>query len=201
MTAPRRIGAQDSRTRAALLDVTAQIMVEEGYAAATSRRVAARAGVKPALVHYYFQTMDDLYLALLRQGAEETLRRYGEALGSPTPLRALWELSYDPQRTALVSEFQALSNHRKAIRAEIASLAERFRGMEVKALAALLSERGIDTGAFPPEALALFFTATANVLVLEDALGLTTGHREALAVVERFLDRYEPRAEGRTGGA
>jgi len=41
-------------TRDLLIEATGALMVEEGYAAATSRRVAARAGVKPALVHYHF---------------------------------------------------------------------------------------------------------------------------------------------------
>ena len=60
MTASERPKARDSATRALLIDATIQIMLEEGYAAATSRRVAAKAGVKPALVHYYFPTMDEL---------------------------------------------------------------------------------------------------------------------------------------------
>ena len=62
MTATRRIGAEDSSTRAALLDAAQQLMLDEGYAAVTSRRVAAQAGLKPQLVHYYFRTMDDLFL-------------------------------------------------------------------------------------------------------------------------------------------
>ena len=70
MTASDRPKARDSTTRDMLVDATSQLMVEEGYAAATSRRVAAKAGVKPALVHYYFPTMDELYLAVFRIGAD-----------------------------------------------------------------------------------------------------------------------------------
>ena len=51
--------------RERLMEATAQIMRDEGYAAATSRRVAARAGVRSALVYYYFPTMDDLFVAVL----------------------------------------------------------------------------------------------------------------------------------------
>ena len=57
-------------TREALIEATAQIMLDEGYAAATSRRVAAQAGVKSALVHYYFPSMDDLFVAVLRDKAD-----------------------------------------------------------------------------------------------------------------------------------
>ena len=52
MAAARRIGAENSATRTAILDATELVMVEEGYANASTRRVAARAGLKPSLVHY-----------------------------------------------------------------------------------------------------------------------------------------------------
>src|ERR1044071_8381096 len=86
-----RIGRE--ATRDALIKATAQVMLEEGYAAASSRRVAAKAGGKPALVHYYFPSMDDLFLAVLREGAETNLYRQREALAGDAPLHALWKLN------------------------------------------------------------------------------------------------------------
>ena len=71
LTTPRRIGTETSKTRAALLDAAEKLMLEEGYAAVTSRHVAAKAGLKPQLVHYYFRTMEDLFLALFRRRAEQ----------------------------------------------------------------------------------------------------------------------------------
>ena len=71
-SAPRR-----RRPRGALLDAAEQLMLEEGYAAVTSRRVAAQAGLKPQLVHYYFRTMDDLFLAVFRRRAEPGARAPG----------------------------------------------------------------------------------------------------------------------------
>ncbi|MBL7502762.1 TetR family transcriptional regulator, partial [Frankia sp. CN7] len=43
MTAPRRVGAQTSKTRATLLDRAERLMLDEGYAAVTYRALAARA--------------------------------------------------------------------------------------------------------------------------------------------------------------
>lgn len=86
----RSRGGRESATRVALIEATAQVMLDEGYAAATSRRVAAKAGVKSALVHYYFPSMDDLFLAVLRTGAETNLARQREALADDRPLHALW---------------------------------------------------------------------------------------------------------------
>ena len=194
----RRFGAEDSQTRRALLDAAAQIMLEEGYAAATSRRVAARAGVKPALVHYYFRTMDDLYLALFRRGAEANLRRQEKALAADRPLQHLWEFGNDPDSTALMAEFIALANHRKTIKAELLAYAERFRTIQIKAVTELLNRYGVDTTAFHPAAATVILTSISRILAIEVGLGLTAGHAETIELVERFLHGIEP---PRTGDA
>lgn len=199
MATRRRIGAPDARNRGVLLDAAERLMLEEGYAAVTSRRVAGRAGLKPQLVHYYFRTMDELFLELFRRRAEEGLRRQAEALSSPRPLRALWEFSTDPAAVALTVEFVALANHRKELRAEIARYAERFRHAQAEALAALAGRYGIDPEEFPPIALSMLMTSVSRVLVMEEAaLGMSAGHAEAVAIVERYLRRYEgdPEAAG-----
>jgi TetR/AcrR family transcriptional regulator len=194
MSTTRRLGAEDSASRTALLDAAQHLLLEEGYAAVTSRRVGARAGLKPQLVHYYFRTMDDLFLALVRRGAEQNLERQARALASPHPLRALWEFSSDPAGTTLMVELFALANHRKAIRAELAAYAGRFRRLQSEALARILERHGVDADAFPPAAMAVLMTAVAQILVMEEALGLTDGHAEMRALVERYLARDEDAA-------
>ncbi len=135
MASARRIGAPDAKNRVVLLDAAEQLLLEEGYAAVTSRRVADRAGLKPQLVHYYFRTMEDLFLAVFRRRAEEGLGVLTTALESPQPLWALWRFSTKPEATRLTMEFMGLANHRKALRAEIVYYAERFREEQNKAIA------------------------------------------------------------------
>src|ERR1700681_1569480 len=122
-----RVGRE--ATREALIEATAQIMVDEGYAAATSRRVAAKAGVKPALVHYYFPSMDDLFVAVLRDKAETNLQRQRKAIAEKEPLHALWQLS-GATDAQLFPEFLAMANHRKVILSEISSYGMRCRAPE-----------------------------------------------------------------------
>jgi TetR/AcrR family transcriptional regulator len=191
MKTNRRIGAEDSATRRMLLDAATRLMIEEGYAAVTSRKVAARAGLKPALVHYYFRTMDDLFVALVRRGARQNLARYAGALASPRPLRALWKLSSDPAGVTLTTEFSALANHRKAIGVVLREYAEEFRRLQIRALSSVLQGYGIDPAQFPPEAVLVLMTALAQILVQEEALDLTMGHTETRALVERYLSHYE----------
>src|SRR6476661_10427305 len=116
MTSARRIGAPEAKNRVVLLDAAEQLLLEEGYASVTSRRVAEKAGLKPQLVHYYFRTMGDLYLAVFRRRAEQGLEAQAQALQSPQPLWALWRYSSDPRITAFTVEFMALASHRHELR-------------------------------------------------------------------------------------
>jgi AcrR family transcriptional regulator len=191
MGSPRRIAGPDSKNRNVLLDAAEQLMLAEGYAAVTSRRVATEAGLKPQLVHYYFRTMDDLFLAVFRRRAEEGLARQAQALASPEPLRALWEYSTDPAGTALTMEFMALASHRETIRTEIGRYSELFRVAQIEALAGLMQRAGSAADGLSPAALSVLMTSLARVTVMERAIGLSVGHAETLALVEQNLERLE----------
>ena len=167
-------------------------MLEEGYAAVTSRHVAAAAGLKPQLVHYYFRTMDDLFLALFRRLAEQGLERQVRAFESEQPLWAVWDLSRDPGGNALTMEFTALANHRKEIRAEIAASAERYRSELRTGIGAVFERYGVSAERLPPLVCSVLVTSLARVLVIErETLGMSSGHEETVAFVEDLLCRLE----------
>jgi AcrR family transcriptional regulator len=189
----RRIGAVDSRTRAQLVDAAEQLLLEEGYAAVTSRRVGARAGLKPQLVHYYFRAMDDLFLEVFRRRADENVARVERALAADASLHALWHLNADPRGARFMIEFVALANHRKAIRVEIARYAERFRAAQLRVLTAGFARAGISDDDMPASVALLLMTGLTQVLSLEQTLGVTGGHEETLAFVDAAIDRLEPR--------
>ena len=187
MAAPRKSKADDVGTRLRLIEATAQIMHDEGYAAATSRKVAAKAGVKQALVYYYFPTMDDLFLDVLKAGADAALSQMRAALTADDPIRALWEINSDERRTVLNTEFMALANHRKVIGAELKAFAERVRDIETAAVTLALRANGVDLDAYPPVAIAMLVAQTARSLGNELAVGVTQGHEELRALVERHI--------------
>jgi AcrR family transcriptional regulator len=49
-----------------ILEAARALFAERGFQGTSVRAVAARAGVNPALVHHYFETKDQLFLAALR---------------------------------------------------------------------------------------------------------------------------------------
>jgi AcrR family transcriptional regulator len=188
MASRRRIGVEGSETWTLLLDTAEKIMREEGYPAVTTRRLASRMGVSSQLVHYYFRSMDDLFLALMRRGQERSIGRLIQAFTSEEPLRALWDLYSDKDFSRLALEFMALTNHRKSICAEAARSSKHMRSLEAKALARVLAARGVDSKMYPATGLALLLSAIPRVMVLEATLGVTLGHAEATAMVDRFFN-------------
>jgi TetR/AcrR family transcriptional regulator len=191
MASDRRIGGPDAKNRGVLLDAAEQLMLEDGYAAVTSRRVADRAGLKPQLVHYYFRTMDDMFIEVFRRRAVEGLEAQAAALASPQPLWALWEFGTDPAGTRLTMEFMGLANHRKALQTEIAVYAERFREQQVDGISKALRRYGYDVADVPPVVWAVFATSISRVLIMEQTLGMSAGHAETLAFCMDWLHRLE----------
>lgn len=64
--APRGRRAGHSETREQILAAAREAFAEAGFRGATIRGIAATAGVDPALVHHFFGSKDDLFLAALQ---------------------------------------------------------------------------------------------------------------------------------------
>lgn len=187
----RRPASEDSETRTALLNAAARVMVDEGYAAVTTRRIGVEAGVNSALVYYYFESMDGLFVELFRRGAEQSLAGMQEAVRSPQPLWRVWDLSREQSSSALTMELIALANHRKALRAEIAHYARRSRRIQLDGLTEVLAGYGIDPAQWPASAVLVILSGISRFLHIEDAFDVDIGHDETLALVERLITEVE----------
>lgn len=163
-------------------------MLEEGYAAVTSRRIAKRAGL-PNAIHYYFETMDDLFIELFRRGANRSLERQEEVLTSPQPLWAFWDFMLDRSNGDLNMEFIALANHRKPIRSEIAESSRTFRQGQLSALAGVIETAKSEAAS--PEAIVLLLSAVSRFLITENAFDLDIGHAEVIEFVEGCIREIE----------
>ncbi|MDF0545384.1 TetR/AcrR family transcriptional regulator [Sphingobium sp. H39-3-25] len=189
MKQKRRVGTENSETRAKIVDAAEHVIRDQGYAAASTRRVAEHAGLPPSLVHYYFPTTDDLLLAVFKRGAEQSDAMIEQALASDDPIRALWRFFSDTSRTALAIEFMALANHRKSIKEEIAKHSDAMRARQSELFTRLLGSRIAAAEGCTPEGLSLLLAAIGRTLVMEHSLGVSAGHDEARAFVDAWLDR------------
>ncbi|ORV82285.1 TetR family transcriptional regulator [Mycobacterium interjectum] len=198
-TKPRRIGAETSKTRDTLLDCVEKMMLEEGYASVSYRALAARAGVTPSLVQYYFPSLDEIFLAAIQRYSERNLAVLANALDarSDDPLHALWDFSWDEATGALMTEFLALGNHRRSIRSAIADVTNAVRKVEVEALARKFGKGARLDGDLSLGAVALLVTGIPKFLNLEEGVGVHAAHDEVANAIEKYLDTFETRSTRR----
>lgn len=187
----QRVGSEQSATRALILNATEKLMLNEGYASVSSRRVAKEIEVKPSLIHYYFPTTDDLLLAVFRRAVEETVEKQDDAFATDTPLNKLWNNFLDPDRTAIALEFMALANHREAIKKEIADYTQRTRQRRAELLAKAYDFDLKNSDQLSPAGLNVLLLSVARTLVMEHSLGISTGHEDVKVYIEALIKRLE----------
>jgi AcrR family transcriptional regulator len=196
---PRRVGAETSKTRDALLDCVETMMLEEGYASVSYRALATKAGVTASLVQYYFPSLDDIFLAAIRRYSDRNFELLRRGLDTRTedPLHAMWEYSWDEATGALITEFMALGNHRKSIRSEIAAVTERMRKLQIDALRDKYSPEVSLAGDLSLGAIVLLITGLPKFLNLEEGVGVKSAHADVIRAFEQYLDTIEPPAKSR----
>jgi AcrR family transcriptional regulator len=193
MAGGRQPRAATEEKRRRILDATEEIMLKEGYAAVSSRSVATAVGIQAPLVHYYFATLDDLFVAVLRRRAARNVERMEAALLSSEPLREWWQLASDPRGTALMVELLAAANHRPALKAEMGAIAREVRRMQMEVLERILPEYDIDPALFPPPLVAAAMQGLAFSAVQDSVAGYDTSADEAIAAMDKLVERLEAR--------
>jgi AcrR family transcriptional regulator len=103
-----------------ILDAARAILVEDGYAELTTRKVAKRAGIRQSNLQYYFPAKVDLVRALFERTTGETgrliARRLAERRMSPRQ-RLVWTLDqflkshHSPEQQIFLRELWALAAH------------------------------------------------------------------------------------------
>jgi AcrR family transcriptional regulator len=99
---PARRRAKQARSRStidAILEAAARVLVREGYAAATTNRIAEKAGVSIGTLYQYFADKNDLFDSLIRR----EMRSLAQVLDAEEPRAG------EPLETALHRLFRRLT--------------------------------------------------------------------------------------------
>lgn len=90
--APRKRGDD---TRARIIEETVRCITEEGFAAATAKHVAERAGVTWGVIQYHFGDRNGLLAAVVDDGVDRLIESLSSADVSELPLRERIEIVVD----------------------------------------------------------------------------------------------------------
>src|SRR4051812_18526905 len=93
-SAPKTTTPSPARDRdlvmSALLDAAERLLVNEGHARLSTRRVAQEAGVNHGLVHYYFGSMEELLMQVLERFTQGLVTRQRAMYGADGPFIEKW---------------------------------------------------------------------------------------------------------------
>jgi AcrR family transcriptional regulator len=177
-------------TEQALLDAAERLLVEVGPGGITTRRVAEEAGSNHGLVHYYFGSVEQLFVRVLERFTERLIARQRELYASDEPFLEKWRtamrylMSEDAAYEKIWLELQALAWNRPELRDRLAHVNAEWRGVLTEAFDAPRRELGID---MPLEALvALVMTFNIGIIV-ERLGGIDAGHEALLEWIDGWL--------------
>jgi AcrR family transcriptional regulator len=196
MATARQLRAATSRaeTEDAFLDAAERLLIDVGYAGITTRRLAEAAGANHGLVHYYFGSMEELFVRALERFTDRLIARQRAMYTADTPFIEKWRTAMHFLEEDLAAgypkiwlELQALGWNRPDIRERVARVNAEWRVLLTEAFAEAMDEEGIDLGGFPLEAVvALVFTFNQGI-ELERLSGISDGHAQLLASIDRWL--------------
>ncbi len=186
----------------ALLDAAERLLVEVGYAAITTRRVAREAGVNHGLVHYYFGSMENLFAETLERFTERLIERQRAMYHADMPFIEKWRSAMRYMDEDLASgyqkiwlELQALAWNRPELKERVAHVTAEWRAVLTEAFAEAMSEYGIDGSAFAVEEVVALVVTFNQGIILERHSGIFEGHRELLDAIDGWLQSLDRGSE------
>ena len=188
----------DKPTREAFLDAAETLLLRDGHAGVTTRRLAAEAGANQGLVHYYFGSMDELLVEVLERFTERLIARQREMYAADVPFLEKWRTAWGFQEEDLQGgyskiwlELQAMSWNHPELRPRVARVNDEWREVLREAFRGAASEYGLDEEEFPAEALVALTMTIGQGYAMERLEGIDTGHAELLGWIERWLTSLE----------
>jgi AcrR family transcriptional regulator len=189
-------------TRDALIAATIEVLGESGFAAASARKIAQRAGCNQALVFYHFGSVTDLQVAALEEVSAQRMAAYRGLLGHTGTLaglaaaaRTVFEADLDAGHVRVLTEMISGAQSVPGLGERIAAVLAPWREFAVAAVRDVMATSPLGP-VVPPEQVA--HAIVAGILGLEMLASLDDDRDAALALFDRaqeigeLLDRLRP---------
>ncbi len=185
-------------TMDAFMDAAERLLVSVGYAGVSVRRLAEEAGANHGLVHYYFGSMEELFLRVLERFTERLIQRQRALYEADVPFITKWRTAMQYLDEDLEAgypkiwlELQAMAWNRPELRERVARVNAEWRAVLTEAFSRAAKEYGLDPQRFPVEAMVtLVFTFNEGIM-LERLSGVSAGQAELLSAIDQWLRALE----------
>ncbi|HUP31831.1 MAG TPA: TetR family transcriptional regulator [Gaiellaceae bacterium] len=182
-----------SQAEAAFLDAAERLLVENGHAGITTRKLATEAGLNHGLVHYYFGSLENLLARVLERFTDRLIARQRELYAADIPFVEKWRtamryLDADREYQKVWYELQALAWNRPDLRERVVRVNDEWRKVLTEAFAEPHARYGIE---MPLDALVSLVITFNEGMILERLSDVTRGHADLLDWIEGWLAAKE----------
>jgi len=193
-----------NETMEAFLDAAERLLVSVGYAGVSARRLAEEAGANHGLVHYYFGSMEELFLRVLERFTERLIQRQRAMYAAEESFIKKWRTAMRYLEDDLEAgypkvwlELQAMAWNRPELRERVARVNAEWRAVLTEAFTAAMKEYGLERRRFPVEAVVSLVITCNEGIMLERLSGVSDGQAELLRAIDRWLQALEREKEAK----
>lgn len=137
-------------TQEQLVTAAFETLRADGFSQASARAIAGRAGCNPALIFYYFSSVNDLLVAALRRSSETQLSAYEETLAGVDTVEGLVAAVQERLRNdvesghvKVLNELVGATASDPALREAVLSLVTPWLELTERTLRRILGESGL----------------------------------------------------------
>ena len=188
----------------ALLDAAERLLERDGFIGISTRKVAGEAKINPALVHYYFNSIEDLCARVMQRFSEDLIERQRQIFTSDSTLAKQWRLATEPlrsnvgrRRMKVFFELSAMAVNQPALLRRMVEINGEWRGIIREAVEREAERRGAGgLGDFSVEATAALMSVVLKGLYWENLQEFHEGHDELIAAADGLLSSLDLNASG-----
>jgi AcrR family transcriptional regulator len=194
------MAVQNPRAEAceAFLDAAERLLSEVSWADVTVRRLATEAGLNHGLVHYYFGSMEELFVQVLERFTTRLIERQREMYAGDAPFIEKWRTAMqylDADRESgyqkIWFELQSMAWNRPELRDRIARVNSEWRAVLTDAIDAGVRELGVDRRRFPVDAMVALVITFNEGIILERLSGISGGHDDLLRAIDAWMQSLQ----------
>jgi AcrR family transcriptional regulator len=185
-------------SREHLLDAAERILVRDGHAGVTTRRVGAEAGLNHGLIHYYFGSLDELFLQVFERFTARLLQRQRLLYAAEQPFIETWRqaMAYLDADVAdgyqkVWGELYSRALNSPELRPRLADAYEQWREVLRSGLRRGYEQYGLAQSGLSLESWVTLVVTFNAGLGMEQLAGVHTGHRELLADIDAWMERKD----------
>jgi AcrR family transcriptional regulator len=185
-----------------LLDAAERLLIDVGYGGVTTRHVSKAAGLNHGLVHYYFGSMEELFLAVLERFTARLIVRQRAMYSADTSFLVKWRKAMGFLEEDLASgypklwlELQAMAWNKPPMRARVAAVHKEWTTVLTEAFGPAMKGYGIAHGPLSVEAMVALVATFNQGIMLERLSDIDQGHAALLRSIDRWLASLEKNQE------